>query len=356
MAGKFSVLVEKTTGKKIKLGGFQKSTTKPPKAKAYSASRFAQEQLPTKVDLRPYMTTVEDQSAVNSCVANSLVGAYEYLAKRHLGEAGDVSRLFVYYYARVFDGWAKKDQGCTITNAIKVLEEYGSCSEETWGYHPDLVNEEPHEEAIEEASNFLIEEADEIPVELYSMKHCLAEGYPFTFGLRLFKTFDHARKKGIVPMPNFSTEEGRESHGNHAMLCVGYLDAHKLFIVRNSWGEDWGDQGYCYIPYDYMTNPELCWDCWAIRNVTDLDFEDVWEDDDEDDDSYDYDESEYEDEDYEYEDEDYDEDEDEEYDEDEDEEYDEDEDEEYDEDEDEEYDEDEDEEYDEEEDEDDEEE
>jgi C1A family cysteine protease len=310
--GKFSFLIEKDTGKRIKLGGVLRSITKPPSAKKYSANRFSQKQLPSKVDLRPYMTTVEDQSAVNSCVANALVGAYEYLAKRELGEAGDVSRLFVYYHARAFDGWEGKDQGCTITNAIKVLEEYGSCREETWGYDPQLVNEIPHEEAHEEASNFLVQEANEIPVDLYSMKHCLAEGFPFTFALRLFKTFDHARKKGIVPMPDFKSEDGRESHGNHAMLCVGYLDNHKLFIVRNSWGEDWGDQGYCYIPYEYMTNPELCWDCWAIRNVSDLDFTSgVWDDDDEDDDYYDYDEDDYDNDDYEYEYEDDDEDEDE---------------------------------------------
>jgi C1A family cysteine protease len=349
MAGKkkFSFLVEKNTGKKIRLGGVLKSTQKPPKAKNYCANRFSPKQLPSKVDLRPYLTQVEDQSAVGSCVANSLVGAYEYLAKRQLGDSGDVSRLFVYYFARVYDGSEGEDVGCTITNAIKVLEEYGSCTEETWPYDLDLVNETPDDDAVDEASNFLIEEANEINIDLYEMKHCLAEGFPFVFALKLFKTFDHARKKGIVPIPKLNSEEGRESHGNHAMLCVGYLDNHKLFIVRNSWGEDWGDKGYCYIPYEYMTNPELCWDCWAIRNVSDLDFSaDVWAEDDEDDDYYDYDEDDYdEDDEYEYEDdEDYDEDEDDEdYDED-DEDYDEDEDDEdYDEDEDDEdYDEDED--------------
>jgi C1A family cysteine protease len=36
------------------------------------------------------------------------------------------------------------------------------------------------------------------------------------------------------------------------MLCVGYSDPDRVFIVRNSWGSDWGDKGYCYIPYDYL--------------------------------------------------------------------------------------------------------
>ncbi len=345
-----SYLVEKSTGKKIKIGGCMRSQQAPPKARAYSASRYGANELPPKVDLRQHMTKVEDQSQVNSCTANALVGAYEYLAKRILGNSGDVSRLFVYFNARKYDR-IKGDRGSTISGSIAVLEEMGACTEETWPYEPELVNQRPSDEAYEEAKQFLIEKAEEIDVDLYAMKHCLAEGYPFAFGLLLFNSFDHARRQGIVPMPNLDTEEGRQTHGAHAMLCVGYSDKSQAFIVRNSWGEEWGDKGYCYIPYEYMTNPDLCWDCWTIKAVTDLDFSpDVWCEDDEQDYSYEeeYEEEEeyyYYEEDEEYDDEEYDED-DEEYDEDDedDEEYDEDDeddedDEEYDED-DEEYDED----------------
>jgi C1A family cysteine protease len=290
-----SYLVEHKTGKKIKIGGCLRSQKAPPKARAYGTNRYTAEELPPKVDLREHMTKVEDQSRVNSCTANALVGAYEYLAKRILGFSGDVSRLFVYFNARKYDG-IKGDQGSTICGSIAVLEEVGACTEETWPYDPKIVNRRPSEEAYEEAKRFLIEEAEEINVDLYAMKHCLAEGYPFAFGLLLFSSFDRARRKGIVPMPDLSTEEGRKTHGAHAMLCVGYSDKSQAFIVRNSWGEDWGDKGYCYIPYDYMTDPDLCWDCWTIRAVTDIDFSpDVWYEDDEEDyyyDDEDYDEEE----------------------------------------------------------------
>ena len=301
------MLIDRTTGQRIKIGGIIPSENKPSNSKKYTASRFENDALPSKVDLRQYMTKVENQASVNSCVANALVGAYEYLAKRHLGDSEDVSRLFVYYNARAKDGIENKDVGSRVSSSIEVLSELGACSEETWSYDPQLVNQKPSEEAYEEAKNFLIEEADDIDVDLYSMKHCLAEGYPFVFCLKLFKSFDYAKQKGIVPLPDLSTESGRKSHGNHAMLCVGYLDNHQVFIVRNSWGENWGDGGYCYIPYSYLTNPDLCWDCWAIRNVTDLDFSsDVWDDDD--DDQWDYDYSEDDDYGYDYEDEDEDED------------------------------------------------
>jgi C1A family cysteine protease len=56
------------------------------------------------------------------------------------------------------------------------------------------------------------------------------------------------------------------------MLLVGYDDQKQLFIVRNSWGSDWGDGGYCYFPYAYLTDPELCTDIWTVRKGDNLQF------------------------------------------------------------------------------------
>lgn len=328
-------LLQRSTGKKIKLGGVVDSDKKPPKSKDYSATKYDEADLPKRVDLRPYMTDVEDQSQTNSCVANAIAGAYEYLRVRITGKYKDVSRLFIYYNARLMDG-IEEDEGSSIATSIQVLQEMGTCKEKTWPYKIGKVNKKPHDDAYTEAARFLIESAEEIPVDLNTMKQCLAEGHPFIFSLALCKSFDRAGRSGRVPTPDPS-EAGREEHSRHAMLCVGYSDTRQVFIVRNSWGADWGDEGYCYIPYAYMTNPAYCRSCWTIRAITDLDFSAgiLTEDEDVSDyESEDYteegDEEEYE---YYYEeegdDEEYDEDEDDEYDEedDEDDEYDEDDDE-----------------------------
>jgi C1A family cysteine protease len=277
---KITTLTDRTTGQKIKFGGFQPANgKKPPNAQKYSSDRFGADQLPPRVDLRPYMTAVENQSQLSSCVANSMAGAYEYLAKRANGNAGDVSRLFIYYNARAYEN-SQEDAGCMIVSAIQVLQEHGACSEETWTYDEAQVNVKPHDAAYEEARNFLVQEAQEIECDLTAMKSCLAEGFPFAFGLKLFHSFDKAQKRGIVPIPDPS-EQGRAEHGWHAMLCVGYSDQSQAFIVRNSWGEDWGEKGYCYVPYSYMTNPEYCQELWAVRAVSDLDFsQGVWVEDD----------------------------------------------------------------------------
>ncbi|HLP88648.1 MAG TPA: C1 family peptidase [Nostocaceae cyanobacterium] len=310
-----------SSGKQFKIGGYLPDTVQPDDKK-YTVGRFQAKELPPRVDLRPHMTTVEQQGEVGSCTANAMAGAYEYLANRQFGWADDVSRLFIYYNARDYDGNTNKDAGTYLRSCIHVLKEYGACKETTWPYNTKKLFTEPHAEAYEEASQFLIDEAERVDVNLYAMRHCLAEGYPFAFGMLIFESFMNPGKKGIISMPKPNQEK---SMGGHAMLCVGYSDTDKVFVVRNSWGKEWGDKGYCYIPYDYMTNPELNGDCWTIKSVTDVDLsEEVWEEEG----SFfgaisslassilasrDEDEEEYDEEEYDEDEEEYDEDEEEEY-------------------------------------------
>ena len=172
-----------------------------------------------------------------SCVA---LGAYEYLTKRANGRNTDVSRLFSYYNARVKDQQTEQvtDTGCTMTSAIEALEEFGTCLESIWPYELGRVNTRPNNQAYNEAKQHKITEALRIDINLQEMKACLAQGFPFAFGLRLFSTFDQGRQTGVVPMPSYA-DRSRQSHGSHALLAVGYSDQSQAFIVRNSWGATW---------------------------------------------------------------------------------------------------------------------
>ena len=137
--------------------------------------------------------------------------------------------------------------------AIQGLKEYGACAENLWPNEYDYVNDEPSSEAYDQGGNFKIVDAEFIETDLNLWRETLADGYPIAFALNTFNSFDEASKnKGRVPMPRKS-DNVREEHGWHAMLCVGYSDIDKVFIVRNSWGLEWGDKGYCYIPYDYVS-------------------------------------------------------------------------------------------------------
>jgi C1A family cysteine protease len=140
-----------------------------------------------------------------------LLGAYEYLTKKSNGRDTYVSRLFIYYNARIKDNEVV-DSGCSMTDAIEALEKFGTCLESIWPYDISRVNTRPNDEAYEQAENHKINKALQINIDLIEMKSCLAQGFPFAFGLKLYSSFDKAAQAGVVPIP-YVWEQGRQSNG-----------------------------------------------------------------------------------------------------------------------------------------------
>jgi C1A family cysteine protease len=68
------------------------------------------------------------------------------------------------------------------------------------------------------------------------------------FGFSVYQSFENPDQRGVVPMPKQTTEK---LLGGHGVLVCGYDDVNSWWIIRNQWGEDWGDHGYCYMPYGY---------------------------------------------------------------------------------------------------------
>jgi C1A family cysteine protease len=93
------------------------------------------------------------------------------------------------------------------------------------------------------------------------MKSCLAKGFPSVFGFTAYEGFESDQVAKTVNMQN----PGNRSWEGHAVLTVGYNDAGKRVIVRNSWGSGWGRKGYFTMPYDYLSHRELSDDIWTIR-------------------------------------------------------------------------------------------
>ena len=64
---------------------------------------------------------------------------------------------------------------------------------------------------------------------------------------------------------------GSKNYGGHAVLCCGYDLPKRRFLVRNSWGKDWGLAGYFWMPFDYLLDPKLSDDFWVLCSVEDGD-------------------------------------------------------------------------------------
>jgi C1A family cysteine protease len=229
--------------------------------------------LPAKIDLTKKCPDVYDQGEIGSCTANAIGGAIEFdQMKQKLPEVFIPSRLFVYYNERAMENTINDDSGAMIRDGIKSVAKQGVCPETMWPYDPTPFPPNPHltkkpsPRCYKEALKHTAVEYERVPRNLWQMKGCLASGYPFVLGFTVYDSFetDAVVRTGNVPMPSPS----EHVLGGHAVLAVGYEDKQNRFRMRNSWGEDWGINGYFTMPYAYLLDDNLSDDFWKVTLVT----------------------------------------------------------------------------------------
>lgn len=232
----------------------------------YSAPEAVLTKMPTKVDLRgTKMPKVYDQGQLGSCTANAIGAAFEFGQIKQGQTDFMPSRLFIYYNERVMEGTVDTDAGAMIRDGMKSVAKLGVCTEDTWPYDIAQFTAKPPAKAYTEAKKHQALVYRRVLGQLHQMQGCLAQGYPFVLGFSVYESFmsPEVAKTGMVPLP----PRGEQLIGGHAVLAVGYDDAIQSFIVRNSWGPKWGDKGYCYMPYGYLTDSQLARDFWAVYTV-----------------------------------------------------------------------------------------
>ena len=221
--------------------------------------------LPPKVDLREHCSTIENQATLGSCTANAAAGALEYLeikAGVTSEKFENFSRLFIYYNMRDIEGNVNDDTGGTIRDTMKSLAAYGACDELLWPYNPPRFSTKPGESCYSDALPHKITEYHRLET-FPDCLACLAEGYPFVFGFMTYDKFmsQEVASTGVLSVPG-PTEVFQ---GGHAVCAVGYDMEGKTVLIRNSWGEHWGMDGYFSMPFDYISNQNLAQDFWTIR-------------------------------------------------------------------------------------------
>lgn len=205
------------------------------------------------VSLKDYFTKVKDQGQIGACTVFAISSIYEYILMRNFEEEADLSELFVYYNVRHHGGKELEDTGSSYQDVIASIGEQGICTEALHPYSRSL-SDAPSDEAYHDGKLRRITKAVNVNISENDIKSAIQEGYPVAISLKIFDSF--TATSGFVKRP---TDEEIESadFGYHAMVVVGYSDDTKFFLVRNSWGEHFGDKGYCYIPYSYISDPEL---------------------------------------------------------------------------------------------------
>jgi len=142
-----------------------------------------------------------------------------------------------------------QDTGSTARKVIKTLKRQGVCTETLMPYVAGQLSTMPSRDAKSGQAAFKLSKAYRVlPNDLNMILGVLNSGRPIIIAIAVFDSFETGGVNGVLTIPDVNTEN---YNGNHGLVCVGADLTKKLWIIRNQWGTNWGDKGYCYMPFGY---------------------------------------------------------------------------------------------------------
>jgi C1A family cysteine protease len=228
--------------------------------------------LPQRLDLREQLGDLPayDQGDLQSCTANAIAGAFEFLRRKARATDGFTpSRLYIYYREREHEGTLATDSGAGIRTGIKVMNKFGAPPEDDWPYDVVRFAERPPSSLDTKAELYQALTYSRVERDLLDptrgLRTALAQGFPVIFGFSVYESYRDTEDSGRWPLPG----PGEKVEFGHAALAVGYepVDGRPHAICRNSWGTSWGERGYFRMPMEYLVNPGLSDDFWVITSL-----------------------------------------------------------------------------------------
>lgn len=214
---------------------------------------------PKEYDPRGETPAIVNQLELGGCTANATERAFRYafIVAANF-DPGAFSRLWIYAQERFREGGWKQfaeDSGAYGHDAFKVARHAGLILETVWPYddYKETFNDREvfqHAKSTTTAQRHFIDSYSHPHPDLATFQAVLSSKKIISFGFTVYESFesDAVAKSGIVPLPQ------RGEQGGHEIDIEGYvtLKGTPYFLCANNWGTEWGDEGYCYFPLEYM--------------------------------------------------------------------------------------------------------
>jgi hypothetical protein len=226
--------------------------------KMYTASLY---EVPIQMDLDDYKSwqvPILDQGQEGACTGFGLATVANYLLRRRkiVSDPKPVSARMLYEMAKRYDEWPGEDySGSSARGAMKGWHKHGICGDECWPYKSKKKDERLNEVRSFDAlkrplgAYYRVNHKD-----LVSMHSALAEvGILYATGI-VHEGWENIDENGVIPFMETVL-------GGHAFAIVAYDN--NGFWIQNSWGADWGKEGFALITYDdWLANGT---DVWVAR-------------------------------------------------------------------------------------------
>ena len=209
----------------------------------YSATNKSRKLPPT---FRLWDSPVKNQLSKYTCVAHALASAVEILQHYDTGSREIISTSWFYGYRESDD---YQQEGMYISEALEMARKVGgvpkSLMPDNLGYkESQKLIQGMKDSCLSVAGNYRIK--NYASIEKYNIMSSMYENNaPVIIGMVVYDSFLYVDSTGILPVP----KDTEEIHGGHAVLCVGWttINDEVYLVIKNSWGEDWGDNGYAYM-------------------------------------------------------------------------------------------------------------
>lgn len=229
--------------------------------------------LPSEIDFSGFCT-IRNQGSEGACTGFGETGQFE-VARAIAGVEPKgmlFSPQFLYYLEGLKEGHPGEDTGAVPTDGLAILEHIGVAPE---SLDPYVTGEilPPSAEALAAAALYRIQSwsavsrvaAPSPQAVLQPVLQLLAQGRPLNIAISVYRSFEEAQG-GVIPMPG----PDDTLLGGHDMYLVGYKDDSAFpgggyVKAANSWGGDWGQDGFALIPYVFAADPDLMLGIWSIE-------------------------------------------------------------------------------------------